>query len=131
MRLLFFLVALLAFAPRAHAQAPQDSAAVESVARYRLYPTQNKWIFLKLDTRNGRVWLVQWNLDEDDRFETRLSDERLCRSWEEVNGRFALYPTKNFYNFILLDQVGGATWQVQWSFELQNRGVLPISGQYP
>lgn len=129
MRFILFLVALFAMVPWAQAQAPQDSATVESVARYRLYPTQNRWTFLKLDTRNGRVWQVQWSLDGDEeRFETQLSNVRLCWSWEEVNGRFALYPTQNFYNFILLDQVDGRTWQAQWSFERRNRGVFPISG---
>lgn len=128
MKLLLFLVATLALAPLAQAQASQDSAAVESVARYRLYPTRNWWIFLKLDTRNGRIWLVQWNFDKEKRFETSLSFSSRCWPSEEVDGRFALVPTSNLYNFILLDQVNGKTWQVQWSTEYENRGVLPISG---
>lgn len=129
MKFLFLFFALFALAPLAQAQAPQDSAAVESVARYRLYPTQNRWVFLKLDTRNGGIWLAQWSTDGDEsRFETPLSYERLCRYWEEVNGRFALCPTTNFYNFILLDQVDGRTWQVQWSHERRDMGVFPISG---
>lgn len=129
MKLLFLFFALFALAPLAQAQMPQDSAAVGSVARYRLYPTQNRWTFLKLDTRNGRIWQVQWSTGGvEELFETPLSYERLCRYWEEVNGRFALWPTTNIYNFILLDQVDGRTWQVQWSHERRNRGVFPISG---
>lgn len=30
-------------------------AACDSLIRYRLYPTQNMWTFLKLDTRAGRI----------------------------------------------------------------------------
>jgi hypothetical protein len=46
---------------------------------------------------------------------------------EELNERFTLYPTQNMYNFILLDQIDGKTWQVQWSTDPELRGVVPIS----
>ena len=36
---------------------------------------------------------------------------------------FTLYPTKNIYNFILLDQEDGSAWQVQWGEE-EHRTVL-------
>lgn len=42
------------------------------------------------------------------------------------NGRFTLYPTNNIYNFILLDQIDGRMWQVQWSLKEKNRGLIPI-----
>ncbi len=45
---------------------------------------------------------------------------------KEENDRFALYPTQNIYTFILLDQVDGRTWQVQWSIDTYSRGVIPI-----
>lgn len=35
----------------------------------------------------------------------------------EVNDRFTLYPTKSIYTFILLDQLDGRTWQVQYMEE--------------
>lgn len=129
MRFLLLLVAWLALSPPAHAQA-QDSAMVESVVRYRLFPTQNMWTFLKLDTRNGRIWQVQWGFGKEKRFETSLSLTSRCWSFEEVNGRFTLLPTSNLYNFILLDQVNGKTWQVQWSVDYGNRGVSPISDNW-
>ena len=44
----------------------------------------------------------------------------------ERNGRFFLYPTQNMYNFILLDQIDGRTWQVQWSTEKSQRGTWAI-----
>ena len=40
--------------------------------------------------------------------------------------RYKLYPTQNIYNFILLDQVDGRLWQVQWSLEEGNRAIFPI-----
>ena len=44
----------------------------------------------------------------------------------EMNGRFTLYPTDNIWTFILLDQVDGNTWQVQWSNEEEKRGIFQI-----
>ncbi|MEI6662551.1 MAG: hypothetical protein WCL01_10525 [Comamonadaceae bacterium] len=40
-------------------------------------------------------------------------------------GRFTLYPTRNMYNFILLDQDVGRTWQIQWSTD-KEQGNWPI-----
>ncbi|MBK9982078.1 MAG: hypothetical protein IPP15_06555 [Saprospiraceae bacterium] len=97
-----------------------------NVVPYRLFPTQNMWTFIKLNTRNGRMWQVQFSLNEDNRFVTILSSETLVTSDKEVNDRFFLYPTTNIYTFILLDQLDGRTWQVQWSIDPQNRGIIPI-----
>lgn len=98
----------------------------EYVARYKLYSTNNMWIFLKLDTSNGRLWLVQWSLDNDKRFETFLSIFPKVGKNEEVAGRFVLYPTQNSYNFIMLDRISGKTYQVQWAIEYEKRFVVPI-----
>jgi hypothetical protein len=94
---------------------------------YELFPTTNMWTFIKLNTRTGEMWQVQYSIKDDDhRFETYLSRIPLVSKEKEVNGRFTLYPTQNMYNFILLDQLDGRTWQVQWSQEAENRGIMPI-----
>ena len=100
--------------------------AQDSVYTYKLYPTQNIWTFLKLNTRNGKIWQVQFSVKGDDyRFETPLNEIPLTKYFEK-DGRFELYPTQNMYNFILLDRENGDCYQVQWSNESENRGVLPI-----
>ena len=95
---------------------------------YKLYPTQNMLIFLKLDTRTGRIWIVQYSVESSEyRFETTLSNDiRMGYNDEWKPGRFELYPTQNMYNFILLDKFNGGTWQVQWSTKEKNRGVVRI-----
>lgn len=94
---------------------------------YRLYPTENMWTFVKLNTRTGRLWQVQYDIKGSDRFETYINILPLVDSQEEaVNDRFALYPTQNIYNFLLIDQIDGRIWQVQWSMEPENRGIIPI-----
>lgn len=92
---------------------------------YQLFPTHNMYTFIKLDTRNGQMWQVQWSTESKSRFETILSDFSLVNKEQEMNGRFFLYSTTNIYNFILLDKVDGRTWQVQWGSE-KERAVLRI-----
>lgn len=97
------------------------------IARFKLFPTQNMWTFLKLDTQTGQMWQVQYSIKEDkERFEYDLNPNSLITNAKIVNGRFELYPTQNIYNFILLDQIDGKLWQVQWSFDEKNRAILPI-----
>ena len=96
------------------------------VLPFKLYPTDNMWTFIKLDTRNGKMWQVQFSVNGDDyRFEIPLNTTAL--STHSTNGRFELYPTQNMFNFILLDKIEGTTWQVQWSSEPENQAVIPIN----
>lgn len=104
----------------------QSSPSNENIT-YRLFPTQNIWNFIKLDTRNGKMWQVQWSTESDKRFTTDLSLIPLVAKDDEKNGRFTLQPTQNTYNFLLIDQLDGRTWQVQWSFDLDKRMVIPIN----
>jgi hypothetical protein len=95
---------------------------------YELYPTSNVWNFIKLDTRNGKMWQVQYSIDKDEnRGQVPLNETVLVGANEETNGRFKLQSTQNIYNFILLDQVSGKMWQVQWSLDGNNRLVIPIN----
>jgi hypothetical protein len=78
---------------------------------YRLFNTLNIHTLLKLDTRTGRIWQVQWG-DKDYRFTAPLNPKALVTDGKP--GRFTLHPTVNIYTFILLDQETGETWHVQW-----------------
>ncbi|WP_409965548.1 hypothetical protein [Mycovorax composti] len=107
-------------------QPPIQNISTDSSVVYRLFATQNMYTFIKLNTRNGQMWQVQWSTKGSQyRFETTLSDISRVSKDEEKNGRFFLYPTKNIYNFILLDQIDGRMWQVQWGEE-EERMVIPI-----
>lgn len=104
----------------------QNDNQITNTAQYRLFPTQNIWNFIKLDTRSGLMWQVQFSLNSEGRLITNLNPLPLVIKDQEVNDRFTLYPTQNMYNFILLDQINGKTWQVQWSTTSENRMVVPI-----
>jgi len=94
--------------------------------KYRLFATENMWTFIKLNTRNGKMWQVQYDIEGDNRFETYLNILPLVDKEKELDDRFTLYPTRNMWTFILLDQFDGRTWQVQWSIEPKERIVIPI-----
>ena len=104
---------------------PIQNSSTDSKVGYRLFSTRNKFNFIKLNIRNGQMWQVQWSV-EDNEFETPLSLTPRVSKEDEENGRFFLYPTTNKYNFILLDQIDGRLWQVQWNFEAEKRMVVPI-----
>jgi hypothetical protein len=129
MRKLYFTSIIILLINSAFAQstsvAPIQNISTDSTVVYRLFSTKNLNTFIKLDTRNGNMWQVQWSTG-DDTFQVPLSLTSLVSSEEEKNGRFFLYPTTNIYNFILLDQIDGRVWQVQWNTEAKNRLVLPI-----
>ena len=104
---------------------PSKQVIKENV-RYKLFPTENIWTFLKLDTQNGKIWQVQYSINDNYRGEVKLNDKVLVSADAAENGRFTLYPTKNMYNFILLDQIDGKMWQVQWAVEEENRVIIPV-----
>ncbi len=86
--------------------------------RYKLYPTENLYNLIKLDTATGRLWLVQYGMnDKSDAMVAPIdnTDAFMVDGYYLRPGRFELYPTKNMYTFILLDTLWGYTYQVQWS----------------
>ena len=129
MRKIFFTSIIILSTISAFAQstsvAPVQNISTDSTVVYRLFSTKNLYTFIKLDTRNGKMWQVQWSTG-DDTFQVPLSLTSIVSSEEEKKGRFFLYPTTNIYNFILLDQIDGRVWQVQWNTEAKNRLVVPI-----
>lgn len=133
---IFTLITLLTlFVLRSQAQTQQDSTSTMQqiekqveVPIYKLFPTQNYWTFIKLDTRNGKMWQVHFTISNEG-YEGELTLNSRSLLWteeEEVNGRFTLYSTNNIYNFILLDQINGRTYQVQWHHESDKRFVSRI-----
>ena len=93
---------------------------------FRLFETSNLWTFIMLDTVTEKMWLIQYDVQGNNRGGRIFSDKNLAADKEEIVGRFTLYPTSNNWNFILIDQYEGSTWQVQWSWEKENMFVIPI-----
>ena len=100
-------------------------ASPDSDVNFRLFQTNNRWTFLKLDARTGEIMHVQYSTDGN-RMQYELNSIPLATGENAVPGRFFLYPTENTYNFILLDQIDGRVWQVQWNINEDNRGIWRI-----
>lgn len=100
-----------------------DQIADLEPQRYKIYKTENMYNLLKLDTATGRIWQVQYGMNNYAKpMETPIDDRSLLMSSEKVcSGRFELYPTNNMYTFILLDTLWGSVWQVQWSTNPKQR----------
>ena len=129
MRKLFFIVIIalttISIFSQSTSEAPNQNISTDSNLTYRLFSTRNMYTFIKLNTKNGQMWQVQWDT-KSNQLETPLSLITLVTKEEEKNGRFFLYPTTNIYNFILLDQIDGRVWQVQWNIEEKDRMVIRI-----
>ena len=97
-------------------------------ASFRLFKTDNMWTYLLLDTRNGRIWQVNFTVSEEGvRTKIPINLKPLVNNEEAKNGRFTLYPTDNMWNFLLLDQEDGRVWQCQFSLKEEGlRIILPI-----
>lgn len=136
----------------------------EDNERYKLYPTENMYTFIKLDTATGALWQVQYGVGDVDALESVLNDDELYRTREDMlekyeewlkewekeyrdnpeaseedikdnkpahpdeyvstygrNGLFKLYPTQNYYNFLLINTSTGLVWQVQWNVDKDKR----------
>lgn len=122
---LFILFSSISVFAQSTSDTPVQNISSDSQVKFRLFATKNMYTFIKLNTRNGKMWQVQWGLESNYRFETPLSEVSQVNTVDEKNGRFFLYPTSNIYNFILLDQMDGRSWQVQWGKEGE-RGITPI-----
>lgn len=93
--------------------------------RYKLYPTENIYNLLQLDTQTGRIEQVQWSLDADKELTVTVNSENLSYG-KYNNGTFELYPTKNMYQFILIDKTDGRKWHVQWGMSDKERWIREI-----
>lgn len=94
--------------------------------RYKLYQTENIYTLLQLDTKTGMIEQVQWSLDSENEGSVIINNEDLTYGMGNGSGSFELFPTKNMYQFILLDKTSGRKWHVQWGMETEKRWIRRI-----
>lgn len=127
--LLALFLCLMSFVPTKAQIATSNTkttvASPDSNVNFRLFQTNNRWTFLKLDTRTGEIKNVQYSTDGE-AMQYDLNNIPLAEGEDAKPGRFFLYPTENTFNFILLDQIDGRVWQVQWNIDRDKRGIWQI-----
>lgn len=124
-RVVFFIILLFLLIFEISAEEYYEPAQ-DPLANYRLFKTTNIWNFLQLETTTGRIWLIQFSVDTENRGGVSVNDINLAQGKKIIPGRFTLYPTSNMWTFILLDQIDGSSWQVQWSFDENKRFIIPL-----
>ena len=141
MKKFVLLIALIAIALSGYSQTTKNSSCDSTLAiitkqldniefringkdRFKLYPTDNIYTLLKLDTATGKIDQLQWSLDSDNEGTIPINSDDL--SYNSGSGTFELYPTKNMYQFILLDKVTGRQSHVQWGMDLSKRWIRAI-----
>ena len=130
MKRLFYIWALLMMVVSGMAQEQIQFNAVNhetnSALRYKLYPTFNMWTYLKLDTQTGRVTMLQFSTNsrtEEGEIYVGIPMETYVGN-EAKNGRYELYPTTNIWTFLMIDQMNGNTYHLQWSNQDANDNQL-------
>lgn len=127
--LLALFLCLMSFVPTKAQTSTSNTkttvASPDSNVNFRLFQTNNRWTFLKLDTRTGEIKHVQYSTDGE-AMQYDLNSIPLAEGEDAKHGRFFLYPTENTFNFILLDQIDGRVWQVQWNIDRDKRGIWRI-----
>ena len=94
--------------------------------RYKLYQTENIYTLLQLDTKTGMIEQVQWSLKSSEEGSVSINSDDLTYGLGHGSGSFELYPTKNMYQFILLDKTSGRKWHVQWGMKSSERWIRRI-----
>ena len=122
MKKIYLLVTVLLLSNYVFAETSILEPTQNPTASFRLFNTNNVYTLLKLDTRTGKIWQVQWG-SSNERFTVPLNTQAIVPNGKA--GRFTLYATSNIYTFILLDQESGNTWHVQWGNK-EDRFIYPI-----
>lgn len=103
--------------------------------RYKIYQTENIYCLLELDTYTGTIHQIHYTTDENG-FEGKVLLDSLPSFIRDDIYRelpfnvkhldFELYPTKNMYTFILVEQYSGNVWHVQWNNDKGYRFISKI-----
>ena len=68
---------------------------------------------------------VQWSLEAENEGEWFINSAILSLDFGAgyKSNTFELYPTKNMYQFILLDKTNGRKWHIQWGMDENKRWI--------
>ncbi|GHA31765.1 hypothetical protein GCM10007103_11760 [Salinimicrobium marinum] len=97
------------------------------IRTYRIFPTGNMWYFIKLNTQTGEMWQIEFDQNKTKISEIPLNSLALNEEQIEMDNRFTLFPTQNNWTFLLLDQLYGKIWQVNWDTKPEKNEIVPLN----
>ena len=128
MKKLLAILSVVLFANQACAEEPVEfiESFQQSInAPYRLFNTTNVNTLIALETSTGKLYQIHPGIGENAAQGILvLNEEDLTpEGSESESNRFTLYPTPNIFSFILVDQLIGRFWRVQWNYEKDKRFI--------
>lgn len=81
--------------------------------RFQLFPTQNIWNFILLDSYTGRLWQVQFSSQDLDALMCIPTNETELASTSRPI--FSISPLTSMYQYYLINESNGSMWKFQWS----------------
>lgn len=81
--------------------------------RFQLFPTQNIWNFILLDSYTGRLWQVQFSSQDLDALMCiPINETELASASRPI---FTISPLTSMYQYYLINESNGSMWKFQWS----------------
>lgn len=94
-------------------------------AVYRIFQTDLFRTLLKLNTCDGRIWMLEFNSTGKECSEKGIQEEPLVTD-NNVPGRFTVYTTHNMLALILLDTVEGTAWHIRLASRPEKVEIVKI-----
>lgn len=122
------LVTAITFGAPAEADEPLEMWSPfqqDMSAPYRVFPTTNINTLLVLGTADGRLYQVHPGIGENalEGVQTLNARDLSPDGEPKTPNRFTLYPTKNIFSFLLVDQINGKFWRIQWNYDENKRFI--------
>lgn len=87
--------------------------------RFKLYETQNMWNFILLDSYTGRLWQLQYSVDEESIRGLFVINEKELID-ENKKNIFYITPLTSMFQYYLVNDTTGEVWKFQWTTKGKN-----------
>ncbi len=82
--------------------------------RFKLHETQNIWNFILLDSYTGRLWQLQYTVDENSIRGLLVINEKELAD-ENKKNTFYISPLTSMFQYYLTNDTTGEMWKFQWN----------------
>ena len=83
-------------------------------SRFKLHETQNMWTFILLDSYTGRLWQLQYTVEQDSMRGLLIINEKELAD-EDKKNIFYISPLTSMFQYYLTNDTTGEMWKFQWN----------------